>query len=84
MTERLDKAAASSEAEPLDPETGSSCFPGRRSLRTTSQSATQTAPLVGEPLAKRKSPSRDGEGKAAGWNHDLMFIDHFFKILIDE
>ena len=33
----------------------------------------------------------DGEGKAAGGegkpavrNHDLMFIDHFFKILIDE
>ena len=26
----------------------------------------------------------DGEGKAAGWNDDLMFINHFFKILIDE
>ena len=28
---------------------------GRAFLRTTSQSASQTAPLVGEPLAKRRS-----------------------------
>ena len=28
---------------------------GQASLRPTSQSAAQTAPLVGEPLAKRKS-----------------------------
>ena len=68
----------------MDPETGSIRFPDRGSSYTTSQSAPQTALLVGEPLAKRKSPSCDGEGKPAGWNHDLMFIDHFLKILIDE
>ena len=38
MTERLDKEAASSEAEPLDPETESSSFPSRGISRTTSQS----------------------------------------------
>ena len=30
-------------------------YRGKASLRTTSQSASQTAPLVGEPLAKRRS-----------------------------
>ena len=31
------------------------CCLGQARLRTTSQSASQTAPLVGEPLAKRRS-----------------------------
>ena len=60
------------------PQRGSPWHVGQASLRTTSQSASQTAPLVGEPLAKpftlRGLPkplplgevalrSNDGEGK---------------------
>ena len=52
MTERLDKGAASSEAEPLDPETGSSSFPGRRS---------SVQPLSLAPLDS--SPSRGASGE---------------------
>ena len=37
---------------------------GQAFLRTTSQSASQTAPLVGEPLAERKT--LDWEGKLCG------------------
>ena len=48
MTERLSPAAAH----------------GQAFLRTTSQSASQTAPLVGEPLAERKT--LDWEGKLCG------------------
>ena len=37
------------------PRGGAIGMSGRLRLRTTSQSASQTAPLVGEPLAKRKT-----------------------------
>ena len=37
------------------PQRGSHWHVGQALLRTTSQSASQTAPLVGEPLAKRRS-----------------------------
>ena len=37
---------------------------GQALLRTTSQSASQTAPLVGEPLAERKT--LNWEGKLCG------------------
>ena len=53
MTERLDKEAASSEVEPLDPETESSSFPSRGISRTTSQSR----------LWLDSSPSRGASGE---------------------
>ena len=39
----------------IDGEVFTTAAHGQAHLRTTSQSASQTAPLVGEPLAKRRS-----------------------------
>ena len=47
--------SVSSQAPRQLPQRGSHWHVGQASLRTTSQSASQTAPLVGEPLAKRRS-----------------------------
>ena len=76
MTERLSPAVAHGQASlrttsqsrrpaPRQlPQRGSHWHVGRVLLRTTSQSASQTAPLVGEPLAERKT--LNWEGKLCG------------------